>query len=264
MADAASGAAADSKSLVRGLAILSSFSRARPLIGVSELARELGLTRSTAHRYVATLLRLGYLRQDAATRKYRLGPRVLDLGLAALESMELRELATPALRRLCAGTGYTTNLAILDGVDVVHIERIRSPTQRHVDLDVRVGSRLPAYCTSLGKVLLAFLPEPERTRTLERVSYRRLGPNTLTDRAALEAELERVRRADLAVNNEELAPGLRSIAAPVRNRTGEVVAAVNLAAHHSLGSLDELVARLAPAVRQAALEISSEIGYRPG
>jgi IclR family pca regulon transcriptional regulator len=251
------------QSLVRGLAILAAFDRGRPLRGVSELARELGLTRSTAHRYLTTLLRLGYLDQDPATRRYRLGPRVLDLGLAALESMELREIAAPALRRLTEATGYTTNLAILDGDDVVHIERIRSPAQRHVDLDVHIGSRLPAYCTSLGKALLAFLPDEERRERLAGMRLARLGPHTLTSREALAAELERVRAAGFAVNNEELAPGLRSLAAPVRDRSGHVAAAINVAAHHTLGSLEELVARLAPPLLRTAVEISAAVGYRP-
>lgn len=255
-------ARAESQSLVRGLAILAAFGPGRPVLGISELARMLELTPSTTHRYVTTLVGLGYLRQDPESRKYRLGPRVLDLGLAALEAMELREVAIPALRRLCRETGYTTNLAVLDGVEVIHVERVRSPTQRHVDLDVHVGSRLPAYCTSLGKALLAYVPEPELSRTLERIEFKRLGPNTIMSKRALARELERIRRDGLAVNNEELAPGLRSLAAPVRDRSGEVVAAVNLAAHHSLGSLEELVATLGQAVRAAAFDISAALGYR--
>src|ERR687887_124701 len=153
-----------SQSLERGLAILSAFRSRQPLLGSSELAREVGLTRSTAHRYIATLATLGYLEQDPGTRKYRLGPRVLDLGFSAINSMELREISAPHLRRLSDETGHTVNLAILDGTDIVYIERCRSPRQgqREIDLNLHVGSRLPAYCTSLGKVLLAFLDEEAR------------------------------------------------------------------------------------------------------
>src|SRR5438270_13968882 len=148
-----------SQSLQRGLAILSLFRSERPLLGVSELGRDLGLSRSTTHRYVSTLVALGYLQQDPGTRKYRLGPRVLDLGFSAINSMELREVSAPHLQRLSDDTAHTVNMAILDGTDIVYIERCRSAQQgqREIDLNLHVGSRLPAYCTSMGKVLLADL-----------------------------------------------------------------------------------------------------------
>ena len=125
------GRTSTSQSLERGLAILIRvLVRADSCIGVSELARELGLTRSTTHRYVATLARLGYLQQDAGTRKYRLGPRVLDLGFSAINSMELRQVAAPHLQRLSDETGHTVNMAILDDVDIVYVERCRSVAAR--------------------------------------------------------------------------------------------------------------------------------------
>src|SRR5437868_5614895 len=254
-----------SQSLERGLAILSAFKAATPELGISELARSLGLTRSTSHRYVATLARLGYLQQNPSTRKYRLGPRVIDLGLSAINSMELREISSPHLQRLSDETGHTVNMAILDGVDIVYIERCRSSRQgqREIDLNLHVGSRLPAYCTSMGKVLLANLPESRRDELLDRTELLQRGPNTLTSRTKLLAELERVREVGLAVNNEELAFGLRSIAAPVRGHDGEVVAAINLAVHRSWVSMEDLVRRLSPALRGAAAEISSRLGLRP-
>jgi IclR family pca regulon transcriptional regulator len=253
-----------SQSLERGLAILSAFKPPRPLLGVSDLAREIGLSRSTAHRYIATLARLGYLEQDAATRRYRLGPRVLDLGFSAINSMELREISAPHLRRHSDETGHTVNLAILDGTDIVYIERCRSPRQgqREIDLNLHVGSRLPAYCTSLGKVLLAFLDEAARDAVLDATELTQRGPNTLTARTALITELERVRATGLAVNNEELAYGLRSIAAPVRDQSGAVAAAINLAVHRSMVSMGDLVVRLGPTLVRAAPEISARIGYR--
>ena len=254
-----------SQSLERGLSILSSFRSSRPLLGVSDLSREVGLNRSTTHRYVATLASLGYLQQDQATRKYRLGPRVLDLGFSAINSMELREVSLPHLRQLSDETGHTVNLAVLDGTDVVYLERCRSSRdgQREIDLDLHVGSRLPAYCTSLGKVLLAHLP-PERLRAvLDGVRLTPRGPNTIVSRKALVAELARVREDRLAVNNEELAYGLRSIAAPVRSASGDVVAAINLAVHRSMVSVDDLTARLGPPLCRTAEEISARIGFGP-
>lgn len=254
-----------SQSLERGLAILSSFTPTRPLLGISELARTVELSRSTAHRYVATLAELGYLQQDPATRKYRLGPRVLDLGFSAINSMELREIAAPHLRELSDETGHTVNMAILDGVDIVYVERCRSARQgqREIDLNLHVGSRLPAYCTSLGKVLLAFLPEEERRALLARIELVRHGPNTLTGKTALSAELARIRASGIAVNNEELAYGLRSIAVPVRSQSGDAVAAINLAVHRSMMSLEDLVVRLSPALERTAAEVSARLGHRP-
>jgi IclR family pca regulon transcriptional regulator len=254
-----------SQSLERGLGILAAFTPTQPLFGVSELARAVGLSRSTTHRYMATLSRLGYLQQDPATRRYRLGPRVLDLGFSAINSMELRAISAPHLQQLSDETGYTVNMAILEGSDILYVERCRSARagQREIDLNLHVGSRLPAYCTSMGKVLLAFLPADEREALLDLIPLGRRGPNTLTDRRALDAELERVRETGLAINNEELAYGLRSIAAPVRSGTGDIAAAINLAVHSSMVSMEDLVARLSGCLKQTAAHISAQVGYRP-
>ena len=253
-----------SQSLERGLAILSAFGSDKSTIGVSELSRELSLSRSTTHRYIATLTSLGYLQQDAETKRYRLGPRVLDLGFAAINSMDIREISVPHLQALSDATGFTVNMAILDGPDVVYIERCRTSRsgQRQIDLNLHVGSRLPAYCTGLGKALLAFVPEERFEEILDQADLVARGPNTITDRAALRAEMERVRATGLAVNNEELAYGLRSIAAPIRARSGEVVAALNLAVHRSMVSMDDLIERYGPTVKRTADVISAEIGHR--
>ena len=172
-----------SQSLERGLAILSTFGGSeRATLGVSELSRSLGLSRSTTHRYVATLASLGYLRQDPDSRRYRLGPRVLDLGFAALNSMGVRELSVPHLQRLSDETGFTVNLAILDGTDVIYIERCRTSRsgQREIDLNLHVGSRLPAYCTALGKAMLAHLPTQRLDELIGRMELVARGPNTIT------------------------------------------------------------------------------------
>lgn len=253
-----------SQSLERGLAVLSAFNPERPLIGVSELSRELGLSRSTAHRYITTLARLGYLKQDTVSKRYRLGPKVLDLGFSAINSMELREVSAPHLRELSDATGFTVNLAILDGVDVVYIDRCRTGQagQVEIDLNLHVGARLPAYCTAMGKAIVAFLPAEQQDELIRRVDFRPRGPNTLTSPEAFRRELERIRETGLAVNDEELAYGLRSIAAPIHAHSGEVVAALNLAVHRTMGSMADLVARYAPAVQQTARDISTGMGHR--
>ncbi len=250
-----------SQSLERGLAVLSSFTPDRPALGISELARMLGLTRSTTHRYVATLAALGYLHQDDATRKYRLGARVLDLGFSVLGSFDLREIAGPYLRRLTDTTGHTSNLAIRDDTDVILIDRVRGRPGRyhHLEFSLHAGSRLPSYCSATGKALIAFLPRPDLDRLLDRIDLTQRGPRTLTSKAALLAELEQVRRTGVAVNDEELDSGLRSIAAPVRSRSGEIVASVNVAIPWSPVAMSELVARFGPAVAATARQIAAQV-----
>jgi IclR family transcriptional regulator, pca regulon regulatory protein len=250
-----------SQSLERGLAVLSAFTPDRPALGISELGRELALTRSTTHRYVATLAMLGYLQQDASTRKYRLGPRVLDLGFSMLGSLELREIAAPHLRRLTEMTGHTSNLAIRDDTDVILIDRVRGRPGRyhHLEFSLHVGSRLPSYCSATGKALLAFLPRPDLDRILDRIDLIQRGPHTLTSKAALLAELEQVRRTGVAVNDEELENALRSVAAPVRSRSGEVVAAVNVAIPWSPVAMTELVRELGPTLRATARQIAAAV-----
>jgi IclR family pca regulon transcriptional regulator len=252
-----------SQSLERGLSVLSAFRSGRPLLGVSELGRDVGLSRSTTHRYVATLAALGYLQQDPATKKYRLGPRVLDLGFSAINSMELREIAAPHLRELSDETGFTVNMAILDNLDIVYVDRCRSAQagQREIDLNLHVGARLPAYCTSLGKVLLAHLAPEERDERLGRIEFTQRGPNTLTSREALASELERVRKQGYAVNNEELAYGLRSIAAPVLTHDGAAAAAINLAVHSSMVSSADMGVRWSSVLMRTAADISARLGY---
>lgn len=252
-----------SQSLERGLAILGSFTPERPVLGIADIADELGMSRSTTHRYVITLVALGFLEQGAS-RKYRLGLRVTDLGMAALNSTGLREHTRPYLEELRQRTSYTVNVAVLDGSEVLYVDRARSfrRGQNKIDLNLRPGSRLPAYCTSLGKVLLAFLPEEEQRELLGELQLTRRGPNSIRSKKALRVELEHVVEEGIAVNDEELAEGLYSMAAPIRNEAKEVVAAINMAAHSSMISLEELVDALGPHLVATADHISARLGYR--
>jgi len=235
----------------------------RPVLGIADIADELGMSRSTTHRYVITLLALGYLEQGAS-RKYRLGLKVTDLGMAALNSTGLREHAHEYLEELRQRTSYTTNLAVLDGLEILYVDRVRSfrRDQGRIDLGLAPGSRLPAYCTAMGKLLLAHLPEGEQRELVAEMKLTKHGPNTITSKKALLSELEEIREESFAVNDEELAPELHSIAAPVRNEAREVVAAVNLAASTSIISLSELVDALSPHLISTADRISARLGYR--
>ncbi len=252
-----------SQSLERGLAILSSFTPERPIRGIADVADELGMRRSTTHRYMSTLVALGYLEQGAA-RKYRLGLRVTDLGMSALNSTALREHARPYLEELCRQSSYTVSLAVLDGPEIVYVDRVRSSrrTQGGVDLDLSPGARLPAYCTAMGKLLVAFLPDEEQRTLLAEMKPTRMGPNTITSKTQLRGELENIREEGFAVNDQELAPELYAIAAPVRSESHEVVAAVSMTAHASMISLEELVEHLGPHLVAAADRISARLGYR--
>jgi len=252
-----------SQSLERGLAILGCFTPERPVLGIADIADMLGMSRSTTHRYMITLVALGYLEQNSS-RKYRLGLHVTDLGMSALNSTSMREHAQPYLDELRRRTGYTINVAVLDGTEIVYIARSRSQrrAQQRIDLGLALGSRLPAYCTAMGKMLLAHLPERELRDLLGEMRLERRTPNTITNRRLLQIELERIREDGFAVNDEELTPGLHSIAAPIRSEAREVVAAANMAAHASMISLEDLIEHLGPHLIATADRISARLGYR--
>ncbi len=252
-----------SQSLERGLAILGCFTPKRPVLGIADIADELGMSRSTTHRYVITLVALGYLEQGAS-RKYRLGLRVTDLGMSALNATGLREHSHQYLEELRQRTSYTVSLAVLDGIEILYVDRARSfrRNQAKIDMGLHPGSRLPAYCTAMGKLLLAYLPDSEQRELIAEMKLTKRGPNTITSKKGLREELEEIREAGFAVNDQELAAELHSIAAPVRNEAREVVAAVNMAAHTSMISLEELVDALGPHLISTADRISARLGYR--
>ncbi len=252
-----------SQSLERGLAILGCFTPQRPVLGIADIADELGMSRSTTHRYVITLVALGYLEQGAS-RKYRLGLRVTDLGMSALNSTGLREHSHPYLEELRQRTSYTVNLSVLDGLDILYVDRARSfrRGQSKIDLGLHPGSRLPAYCTSMGKILLAYLPEEERRERIAELKPIKRGPNTITSKGALQDELAEVADAGFAVNDEELTAELYAIAVPIRDDAREVVAAVNMAVHSSMISLEELADALGQHLISTADRISARLGYR--
>jgi IclR family transcriptional regulator, pca regulon regulatory protein len=252
-----------SQSLERGLAILECFTPERPVRGIADLADELGMSRSTTHRYVLTLTTLGYLVQGAR-RKYRLGLRVTELGMAALGGMSLREHARPYLEELSVRTPYTIALGILDGPQVVYLERLTSARRgaHPTDLDPQEDSQVPAHCSAIGKLLLAHLPASAQRELLGEMKLQRRGPNTITGTGALRKELARILERGLAVSDQELAPQLYEIAVPVRSQSRETVAALGMAAHSSIISLEALVEHLAPHLISTADRISARLGYR--
>lgn len=252
-----------SQSLERGIAILQWFTVERPVLGVAEIADGLGMANSTTHRYVSTLAALGFL-ERTAERRYRLSLRVLRLGMSALSSTGLREHAQVYLEELRQRTRCTASIAVLDGSDVLYVDRVSGLRggEWESGLDIRAGSRFPAYCMAPGKVLLAGLPKQERRELMGGVELRRHGTNTITTKRALWAEIEHVRDEGVAVDDEELAAGLVAISAPVLDMSAEVVAAASLEAPVQSISLSELVESFLHHLVVAADLISGRLGYR--
>lgn len=252
-----------SQSLERGLAILECFTPETPVLGIADIADRLGMSRSTTHRYVTTLLALGYLRQGAR-RKYRLGLRVTALGMSALNETSLREHAHADLAELAHRSGYATSIAVLEDEEIVYVDRVQGfrRRQRIPGPDVGAGSRLPAHGTALGKVLLAHLPENERRRVLSHAGLERVGPNTIVTKSELRDELAQILEEGLAVEDEELVGGRIAIAAPVFDETGEITAAIDLTAITPGIAVEELAGALGPHLISTADRISSRLGNR--
>lgn len=252
-----------SQSLERGLAILRSFTPQRPVLGIADIAEELGMSRSTTHRYVITLVALGYLEQRS-DRKYRLGLRVTDLGMSALNATGLSEHARPYLEELARRTSYATAIAVLDGTEMLMVDRLPSLRRGESELqaNLHAGSRLPAWCTAIGKLLLAHLPDGERQQTLRQIKLSRRGPNAVGTKRALATELAQIREEGLATDDQELARDLYAVAAPVRGSGEEVLAGVSLSAPAQAISLEEMVSALGPHLIAAADSISARLGHR--
>jgi IclR family transcriptional regulator, pca regulon regulatory protein len=252
-----------SQSLERGLAILCCFDSEHPVLGIVDIAQELGMSRSTTHRYVTTLAALGYLLQGRG-RKYRLGMRVTDLGLSAMSGMGLREQARADLEDLCQRTGFTASLAVLDGPEILLLDRLRGTRRalHQADPGITAGSRLPAHCTACGKLLLAYLPQWAQRELVGELQLQKRGPNTIRSKSALRTELTQICEDGLAVDDQEFVEGLYAIAAPLRSETGETVAAIALTAHHKAIALADLIDALAPHLISTADRISARLGYR--
>jgi IclR family pca regulon transcriptional regulator len=243
------------QSLDRGLAVIRAFDEHNPELTLSDVARVTGLTRAAARRFLLTLADLGYVRSDG--RWFSLSPRILELGYAYLSSLSLTEVAEPHLERLVAEVHESSSVSVLDGEDIVYVARV--PTARIMTVSINVGTRFPAYATSMGRVLLSRLPEEQLEAYLARVKLVPLSPRTLTSAEMLRVELAKVRSQGWALVDQELEEGLRSIAAPIRDRGGRTIAAVNLSAHASRMSIEEGRRRLVPALLATAARIEADL-----
>jgi IclR family pca regulon transcriptional regulator len=230
------------QSLDRGLAVIRALNVPGRGQTLSDVSRATGLPRAAARRFLLTLAALGYVRSE--DRRFSLTPRVLELGYAYLSSLSLPEIAQPHLRELVGRVDESCSMSVLDGADVVYVAR--EPTRRIMTVAISIGTRFPAFATSMGRVLLAELPDGELVALVGSAPLPALTSRTLTDVQRLERELARVRRQGWALVDQELEDGLRSIAAPVRDASGRALAAVNVSTHASRTTLDTLRTELLP------------------
>lgn len=243
------------QSLARGLSVITAFDHDHREMTLSEVASRVGLSRATARRFLHTLVELDYVRTDGRT--FTLTPQVLRLGTAYLSGLGLPEVAQPHLERLSAQVGESTSAAVLDGQDIVYVARVA--TRRIMSVGITVGTRFPAYATSMGRVLLAGLPADELDAYLAGVELHRLGPHAVHDTTTLREKIVRAREQGWAKVDQELEPGLRSIAAPVVDGTGNVVAALNISASSSTSTVDGLVTDSLPRLLETATAVSADL-----
>jgi IclR family pca regulon transcriptional regulator len=242
------------QSLERGLSVIRALSAPEPQT-LSEVARATGLTRAASRRFLLTLQQLGYV--HASGTRFALTPQVLELGYAYLSSLTLPEVAQPHLERLVEEIHESSSVSVLDGADVVYVARV--PTRRIMHVSISVGTRFPAYATSMGRVLLAGLEPGRLDDVLAASELRPLTPETIHDERTLRAELDRVREQGWALVDQELEAGLRSVAAPIRGRDGEVCAAINVSAHATRTALEDVQAGLLPPLLTTARAIERDL-----
>ncbi|MFI9812963.1 IclR family transcriptional regulator domain-containing protein [Saccharothrix variisporea] len=247
------------QSLERGLAVVRAFSADTPALTLTDVAKATGLTRAAARRFLLTLVDLGYVRTDG--KLFSLTARVLELGYAFLSSMSLPEIAQPHLERLSGEVGESTSASVLDGADVVYVARFA--VSRIMAVSITVGTRFPAYATSMGHVLLAGLSAGELERYLGSVRLEPLTSHTITSVERLRDELDGVRAQGWALVDQELEEGLRSVAAPVRDRSGRVVAAVNVSTHASRTTVDRMREETVPRLLATCAAIEQDLAADP-
>ncbi len=240
-------------SLARGLSVMNAFSADTPQLTLSEVADATGLARATARRILLTLVALGYAEQKG--RSFSLLPKTLDLGYAFLSSLRLPNLAEPYMEKLVAEVHESSSMSVLDGHDVIYVARV--PTSRIMTISLAVGTRLPAYATSMGRVLLAGLPEEDLNQYMASAKFASLTTRTITDPDRLQPIIEKVRSQGYALVDQELEDGVRSVAAPILGSRGSVLAALNISCHASRTDLARIRSYFLPRVRQTARDISA-------
>ena len=243
------------QSLERGMAVIKAFGADSPELRLSDVARATGLTRAAARRFLLTLVRLGYVRQEG--NLFSLRPRILELGYAYLSVLSLPEVAQPHMEALVGEVNESSSIAVLDDLDIVYVARV--PTQRIMTITIAVGTSLPAYATSMGRVLFAGLDDDALEERLERIEIERLTSTTVPDREALRERVERVREAGWAAVDQELEEGVRSAAVPIRDAQGKVSAAMNVSVHATRMTMQALRRDVVPRLLRTAEAIELDL-----
>jgi IclR family transcriptional regulator, pca regulon regulatory protein len=245
------------QSLARGLAVIRSFDVDNPEQTLSEVAKRTDLTRATARRLLLTLTDLGYATTDG--KRFSLTPAVLDIGYAYLSSLNIQQIAQPFLESLSEAAKESVSVSVLDGTDIVYVARV--PTARIMTISLGLGTRLPAHCTSMGRVLLAELDDAVVEQRLP-VALDALTDRTIVSRAELMAELGRVRGQGYALVDQELEIGVRSVAAPLRDSSGRATAAMNISTHAGRTTLEEVREHFLPMLLDAAAAVTNALRKR--
>lgn len=246
------------QSLERGLALIKAFSREAPSLTLSEAAKRTGLSRAAARRFLITLEDLGYVSSDG--HRFSLRPSVLDLGYAYLSSLNLWDIAHPYMEALVDQVHESCSASVLDGTEIVYVARV--PTKRIMTIALAVGSRLPAYATSMGRVLLAELSPAALDEFFEAATLTRHTERTIANPDRLRQVLAEVRGQGWALVDQELEEGLRSIAVPVRGANGAAIAAMNVSTHVARVGLKRLKEEFLPLLRRASKQVSAELARR--
>ena len=246
------------QSLARGLRVLTAFSSENPRLSLADAARLTGLTRATTRRCLHTLTQLGYAETNG--KSFQLTPRVLDLGYAYLSSANLGAIAEPFMETLSEALDESVSLAVLDGTEIVYVARV--PTKRIMSIGLALGSRLPAVVTSMGRVLLSSLPDEKLRGFLDQTTLIRYTKRTITDKSKLKQELLSIRRQQFALVDRELEEGLRSLAVPLSNRDGRIVAALNVGTQTERVPRETLLSSILPQLRRTAEQINEVLARR--
>jgi DNA-binding IclR family transcriptional regulator len=226
---------------------------------LTELSNKLHLSIARSQRLTYTLQNLGYLEKDHHTKRYRLGSKSIAFGIAATRDLSLKRVAMPFMEDLQRQVGETVNLAILDGTDIVYVERLK--TQDILNINLHVGSRFPAYCTSMGKAMLAFSSEERLKEILQGMEMKPFTRHTITNKEDFVKELKRVKDRGFAANKEEFALGLNGVAAPIRDNLGDVIGAINVSAPSIRVSFKTMERIFSKKVIETANKISLTLGY---
>ncbi|HLU78099.1 MAG TPA: IclR family transcriptional regulator [Burkholderiaceae bacterium] len=243
------------QSFARGLAVIRSFSAEAPSQTMTEVAQRTGLTRAGARRILHTLHALGYVEIEG--RQFRLTPKVLDLGFAYLSSLPVWSLAEPYMEALVKQVQESCSVAVLNGTEIIYV--LRLPVEKIMSINLGVGSRLPAYCSSMGRVLLAGLADDDVERILAQTDRIARTPRTLTTPQALLEEIRKVRQQGWCIVDQELEPGLISVAVPIRARNGKVVAAMNVGMSTSRVNRTHVEQQILPKLLATARQINDRM-----